>query len=62
MEWQIINTVTTTSVIFIVLMDVTEYLSNFRTYFKSQNPEFVKAAAVQNLDSLGLKEQESRIK
>lgn len=61
MEWQIINTTTatntiTTSVAFLFLMDVVEYLSNFRTYLKSPNLESVKATAVENLDSLGLKE------
>lgn len=57
MEQQIMNsTTTTTSVAFILLMDVAECLSNFRTYLKSPNFEFVKANAVENLDSLGVKE------
>lgn len=50
------RTTTTTSVAFILLMDVAECLSNFRTYLKSPNFEFVKANAVENLDSLGVKE------
>lgn len=36
-------------------MVVTEYQSNFRTYLESPNLEFVKAAAVENLDSLNPK-------
>lgn len=49
----------------LVLMDVTEYQSNFRTYLKSPNLEFVKAAAVESLDSLNpkrIEEAQNKIK
>lgn len=36
-------------------MDVTEYLSNFRSYLKSPNLEFEKTAAVENLEIFGPK-------
>lgn len=48
---------TTSSGASILLTHVAKYPRNFRTYLKTPNLVFVKVTFLQNLDSLGLKEQ-----